>query len=124
MGMQLDRDFDHGFDILDQLCGVIGGQQGRHIFDTDGICTGILAAFCVIHVVFVGEYVAGGVGNRDLSMSAFLLGRGDSGLEVADIIQSIKNTDNINPVGNGFLDEIFQDIIGIMAVTQHILTAE
>ena len=58
-------------------------------------------------------------------MSAgFLAGSFDGGFQIADIIQCIKNTDDVDAVGNRFLHKIFHQIVRIMAVTQHILSSE
>ena len=57
-------------------------------------------------------------------MAAFLLCSLNGRFQIADIVQSIKNTDDVDAVGDGFLDEILHHVIGIMPVTQHILAPE
>ena len=124
MGVKLNRNADSLFQGGDQLGGGIRSQQGRHILNTDGIRPGLLNALSVIHKVFRSEYRAGGIGNGNLGVSLFLLRGLNSRLQVFDIVQSVKNTDDIDTVGHRLLDEIFQDVVGIMAVAQHILASE
>ena len=57
-------------------------------------------------------------------MGLFLLGSGNRRLQVADIIERVKNSDDIDAVGNGLLDEILQNVVRIVAVAQGILAAE
>ena len=57
-------------------------------------------------------------------MRLFLIGCLYSGLQVAQIVQAVENTDDINTVGNGLLYEIFYYIVCIMIVSQDILSTE
>ena len=45
-------------------------------------------------------------------------------LEVANVIESIKNTEYTNAMLRCLLDELFHDIIGVMIITKQVLTTE
>ena len=57
-------------------------------------------------------------------MSAFLFCCLNGSLKVSDIIQAVKNTDNINTICDGFLYKVLNHIICIMIVSKDILTTE
>ena len=57
-------------------------------------------------------------------MSALLLGCLNSGLKVSDIIQAVKNTDNINSVSDGFLYKVRNHIVRVMIVSKDVLATE
>ena len=45
-------------------------------------------------------------------------------LEIAKVVETVENTDNVDSVGNGFLYEIFYHIVAVGTVSQNILPAE
>ena len=45
-------------------------------------------------------------------------------LQIAQVVQAVKNTDNINAVGNGFFHKTVYHIIRIGPVTKNILSSE
>ena len=57
-------------------------------------------------------------------MSAFLLGCLNGSLKVSDIIQAVKNTDNINSVSDGFLYKVLNHIVRVMIVSKDVLATE
>ena len=57
-------------------------------------------------------------------MTFFLFRRFYGGLQIADIVQAVKDTDNIDSVGDGFLYEILHHVVGIVVVSKNILAAE
>ncbi len=57
-------------------------------------------------------------------MSLFLIRCLHRRLQVADIIQTVKNTDNIDTVRNRLLNKILHHVIRIMIIAQNILPAE
>ena len=57
-------------------------------------------------------------------MSAFLLCRLNGSLKVSDIIQAVKNTDNINTICDGFLYKVLNHIITIRTISQNVLSTE
>ena len=57
-------------------------------------------------------------------MSAFLLCCLNGSLKVSDIIQAVKNTDNINSVCDGFLYKVLNHIVRVMIVSKDVLATE
>ncbi len=127
--MQLDRKLCIFFHGLDQLGSLIRHQQTCHILDTDGICTHLLNFFGSACPIFQRIGITQRIGQCNLSMaSAFLLFHSVGGvyglLQVAQIIQTVKNTDNIDTVCNGLLHKGIYNVICVRSVAQNILTAE
>ena len=57
-------------------------------------------------------------------MTVFFVGCLYCCLQVTEIIQTVKDTDNINTVCDGFLYEVLYHVICIMVVTEDILSTE
>ena len=124
MGVDVDRDLDRFLDRLNQLVGVVRGQEGRHILEADRLGANRLDLFGVVDIVLGGEGLAEGEGDRDLGVAAFLVGRFDGGLEVADVVERVEDADDVDAVGNRLLDKVLDDVVGVRTVAQHILAAE
>ena len=67
---------------------------------------------------------AQGVADAALHMSAFLVGRLDGSLQVAGVVQSIEDADDVDAVGNRLLYKVLHSVICVGTVAQHILAAE
>ena len=124
VGVKLDRNLNGSLQILYKACSLIRSQQSRHILDADRIRAGILDLLSVVHVILMGEYLAEGVGNSYLCVTLLLLGCLDGGLEVADIVQCVEDTDNVDTICDGLLNEVLYQVVSIVTVTQHVLTSE
>ena len=124
MGVKLNRNGNSLLQIADQTFCLIGSQQSGHILDADGVGSRRLDPLRIVHIILVGEHRAGGVGNGHLRVRALLLGSLDRCLKVLDIVQRVENTDDINTVCDGALYKVFQNVIRVMTVAQHILAAE
>ena len=57
-------------------------------------------------------------------MSSNFFGSFNSSLQIADIVERIKNTHNINAVINRFFNKVVDNVIGIVAGSKHVLAAE
>ena len=57
-------------------------------------------------------------------MATLFLSRLNSSFEVANIVQRVEDTDNVDTVRDRFLYEILNAVVSIVAVAEHILTAE
>ena len=57
-------------------------------------------------------------------MAFFFVGCADSGLQVAQIVHTVKNTDDVDSVCNGFLYEILYYVVCVRTISQDILSAE
>ena len=86
VGVELDGDLHRFLDGFHQVVGAVGGQQRGHILDADGVRADGLDLFGVVHVILVGEGVAGGVGDGDLGVAALFFRRFHSGFQVPDVV--------------------------------------
>ena len=124
MGVELNRDLDRLLESLDQLISVIRLKKSRHVLDADRVCAHLLELLCVVRKVLGGINRTGRIADRRLNMTVFLLGSVYSGLEVAGIVERVEDTDNVDTVCNRLLDEILDDVVGIVTVAEDILSAE
>ena len=122
--MQVDWKLCSFLQGLYQLCRRIWSQQSCHVLDTQGISAHVLNPLGNILPVVQGVGIAQGVAQCNLRMSFFPVGGLYSCLQVADIIQTVKDTDNINTVGNGLLYKVLHNIVCIMVISQDVLSAE
>ena len=122
--VQLERQVYLRLDSLDKLLCGKGGKQTRHILYADGGCAHVGNSRRVFCKRLTGVHGAGSVRDSDLNMSALALCSVDSGLEVAGVVQRIKNTDNVDAVSDRLLYEICDNVVGVMTVAEDVLTAE
>ena len=124
MAVDIHGDLDGLFQLLDQVIAGVGLQQTGHILDADRVGTHLFQSLGVVGEVLVVMYRAQGVADAGLNVSAFLVGGLDGGLQVARIVQSVENTNDVNAVGDRLLDEVLDGVIGVGTVAQHILATE
>ena len=114
--MQVNRKGGGLLEGSHQLLRCIRGEQSGHILDAQGVCAHVLDLLGNVLPVIQGVRVAQGIGKSDLDMSFFLVGGLYSGLQIADIVQAVENTDDIDTVGDGFLHEILHHVVCIVIV--------
>ena len=124
MGVQIDGKTGSFLQCTHQFICSIGSQKTRHILDTQGICAHIFDSSGNVSPVIQSIGITQSIAECDLGMALFLLRSFYCRLQIPDIIQTVKNTNNINTVCNGLLYEVFHYIICIMIITQDILSAE
>ena len=122
--MELDRDIYCGFKVTHKALGLVRSEQSRHILDTDRISASLFYPLCIIHIILMCEHFTESIGDSYLSVSLLLLCSLDSCLKVSDIVERIKDTDDIDTVCYGFLNEILNKVVCIMTVAKHILASE
>ena len=112
-----------------QLGCPVRNQQSCHILDTDGICSHLFDLFRHIGPIFQRICIAQGIRKRNLRMSSTFLFLHSVGgiyclLQIPQVVETVKNTNNINTVCNGLLHKCVHHVIRIWSVTQNILSAE
>ena len=122
--MNIDGQLGGSLQGLHQVIGIVRSQQTCHILDADGIGAHVLDALRDIRPVLQGVGIAESVGKSDLCLRALLLACVHCGLQVAEIVQAVKDADDVNAVCDGLLDEVFHDIVGVVVVAEDVLTAE
>ena len=109
---------------LYKLCCLVWYKKSSHILDTDRICTHLLNLSChvlpIIHCISITKCIR----KCNLCMSIFLVCCLYSCLKVTDIIQTVKDTNDINTICDTLLYEILYNIIRIWAVSKDILSTE
>ena len=65
-----------------------------------------------------------GVGNGALRLAAGLLALVNSGFDVAEVVQCVENTDDINAVLHALANESANGVVRIMLVTQDVLATQ
>ena len=114
-------------DALEQLLSLLGAHGTGHVLQADGVEAHLLQLLAHFGVLLGGVDGALGVGDAAGShgtLGAVLLGCFQSGLDVAEIVQSIEDTQHIDAVLDGQLHELLHHIIVIVLVAQQVLTAE
>ena len=124
MRMQLDRDLNGLFQCFHKISCGIRKEQACHILDTDGVCTHLLDLFCGLGPVVQSVSITQSVGQSYLCMSVLFVGSLYCSLQVAEIVQTVKDTDDIDTVCDGFLYKILYHIICVGAITQNVLSTE
>ena len=122
--MKLNGDFYILLDERNELICIVRLEQTCHILDAYGVCAHFLKLLCVFRKAFVRMNGACGIAYRRLNMTALFYCRVDGGFEVSGVVERVENSEYINAVCNGFLNEIFHDIVRIVAISEDILTAE
>ena len=124
MGVQVDGQVGGLFQNRHQFLRRVRSQQAGHILDADGIRAHVLNSLGNVFPIVQGVSVAQGVAKRYLRVSLFLVAGLHRRLQVAQVVEAVENTDDIDAVGNGLLYEVFHHVIGVMVVSQNILAAE
>ena len=122
--VQLNGQVNGLFQCGDEFLCLIRREQRCHILNADGIGPCIADTLGVLDVVIRREDRAGRIRNGNLDVRALVLSRVDSSLQIFNVVEGIKDTDNVDAVRDTLLHEVFEHIVRIMAVAQHILAAE
>ena len=118
MCVDFQRQINGCFDFADQFIGDGWRQHAGHVLDADGICAHFSHFLRQADEIVDCVEFAGCIGDCSLAMAASLFGDIDGCLQVAQVIQRIEDTHNIDPVFDRFFDECADDIIGIVFVSQ------
>ena len=126
--MKLNGNFNRLLDHFYKLVSIVGSKKTCHILDTNGVCTHFFKFFCVLSEAFVcvSFYVGGAdrVADSRLNVAAFFNCSLDSCFKVSLIVERVKNSDDVDTVCYGFLNEVFNNVVCVVAVAENILTAE
>ena len=123
--MQVDGHTGNG--ILDggnQIVGFLGAHDTGHVLDADGGSAHFLQLLDHLHIVGLGVNRRGGIRNGTGSNGTGVDGGLHGNLQVVHVVQSVKNTDDVDTVFHGLLDEELYEIVGVVGVAQNILTPQ
>ena len=102
----------------------MGPHDTGHILDADGGSAHFLQFLHHFHVLLLGVDGRGGVGQGAGGDGAGLYGGFHGDLQVVRIVEGVEDTDDVNAVLHGLLHEKLDKVIGVVGVTQNILTAQ
>ena len=124
MGMKLDRKAGSLLQRLDHLRCLIWNQKPCHILKTDRSSAHIFNLLRYVNPVFQSIRVAQRIRQRNLCVRLLLHRRRNRRLQITKIVQTVEDTDHVNPVRHRFLYKILYHIVCIRAVSQNILASE
>ena len=115
--MDLDWQLGTSLQSLYQSGSLIRNQQTSHILDTQGISTHLLDLTSGLFPVIQSISIAQSIRQSDLCMTLFLVSCLYSSLQVTQVIETVKNTDDVDTVSDGLLNEVLYYVIGLVVVT-------
>ncbi len=128
--MQVHRHLHVFLEGFHQVEGVVGGHQACHILDADRVRAHVLQLFGFFHVVVdvidVSAHALFGEAVADRSLKVFLVLFDDlhRGLEVAEVVERVKDPDDVDAVVAGTLHEGFHHVVGVVLVAHQVLPAQ
>ena len=111
-------------DGLDKVVSLGRAHNAGHILDADGGGAHFLHFLGHLCIIFQCMHRAGGVGNGNGGGAAAADGFINGDLDIAQVVESVENADDVDTVLDALLDKELYDIIGIMLVAQQILAAQ
>ena len=114
-------------DALEQLLSLVGAHGTGHVLQADGVEAHALQLLA--HLSVLGGSVNRRLGVGDAAGShgvggGVLLGCLQSSLDVAEIVQSVEDTQNVDAVLDGQLHELLHHIIVVVLVAKQVLAPE
>ncbi len=126
MGVQMDQRVLAALQlyVLDQVIGGLRLQQAGHVLNADRIAAHFFQLLRHLHERLGGMDRAGGVGDGSFSDLAGALDGRDAGPQIAQIVQGVKDAENIHAGVSCFVDEALDHAIFIMPIAQQVLAAQ
>ncbi len=124
VGMQMDRHLHGALETSDEVIGIDRRQEAGHVFDAERVGAEIFQLLGhvdePVDAVDRADRIADG--GFDMFAAGFDLPHGP--VEVAHIVERVEDAEDIDAVGCGSFDEPFQHIVGIMPVSDQVLSAQ
>ncbi len=129
--VEVDGDADFLLEGLDQLFGGERVAQTGHVLDREQVGAHLLEFLGQAHVVLqrilgpVGVEDIAGVADGGLAEGVGVLGNGlDGDFEVGQVVQAVKNAEEVDSGLGGVLDEFAHDVVGIVGVADAVGPAQ
>ena len=128
MGVQDQGNVADGvLDALDEVLSLVRAHGAGHILQADGIEAHVLELLAHLDVLF--DRVDRALGVRDTAggdgvLGRVLLGGFQRGGDVAEVVQRVKDTQDVDAVLDGQLDELLDDVVMIVLVAEQVLAAK
>ncbi len=130
MGVEMQGKLGDLLQRRDEIVDVVGRDDPGHILDADAVGAHRLERFALVHEIVEIEDVAAeaglgqGVADRALEVLPVGLDPLHAGLEISEIVQGVEDPEDVDPDFAGFVHEGPDDVVGIIAVADQILSAE
>ena len=124
MGVDNDGNLDLLLEGGDQVICLLRTHDARHILDADGLNAQRLDLLGELDIAFEIVNGADGVADAAGSVRAALQGLIDRHFNIADIVEGIEDTNDIDAVFHRLADEHANHIIGVVLIAQQVLTAQ
>ena len=125
--MGVDDQGQLGHRVLDggnQIIGVLGTHNTSHILDADGGDAHLLQILHHLDVLLQSVDRAGGKADGAGGVSALLHGLINGDLQIARIVQRIKDADDVDAVLHRVLHELADHIVGVVLIAQDVLAPQ
>ena len=107
-----------------QAIRICRGKDASHVLNADGLAAHVYHFLGQVHVHLARVHRAGGVADSARSLGARFDGSLDGNLQVVDVVQRVEDTNNVDTVLHRRFHETTHDVVGIMLVSQDVLTAQ
>ena len=124
MRVDVNRELSRLLKCLHEVIRLIRRQEAGHILDADGVRAHIFNALCQADPILERICVTQCVREGNLCLCTFFLARINRCLQVSKVIQTVKDTKDVDTVCHRLLNEVLNDIVRIVVVAQNILAAE
>ena len=108
----------------DQLKGRLGAHDARHVLDADGLTAHLLQLPAQLHEHLQIVDGAGGIAEGPGHMRAALQALIHCHLNIAQVVQSVEDADDVDAVFHALAHESPDDIVGIMLIAQQVLAPQ
>ena len=126
--MQDERHIADGvLDALDQVFSLIGAHGAGHVLQADGVEAHGLQLLAHVDVLLDGVHRRLRIGNTaggDGVLGGVLLGRLEGRLDVAEVVEGVENSQDVDAVLDGQLNKLFDDVVMVMLIAEQILAAK
>ena len=124
MGVQHDGDFDALLDLADKLVRLGGAHDARHILDAHGGDAHVLHLLRELCKRLDGVHGRLRIAYRARHLGAALQSLFGRDLDVGEVVQRVKDADDVDAVLHGLGDEHLHYLVGIVMIAEKILPAK
>ena len=124
VGVDNDGQLDVLLEGRHQIIGLLGAHDAGHVLDADGVAAHGFQLLTQLHKHLQTVDGAGGIAQGTGNMSAGLDGLVYRHFNIPQVVEGIKDTDDVDAALHALADEGTNNIIGIMLIAQQVLAAE
>jgi len=124
VGVDLDGKARLLLDGPDKGGGLHGADDARHVLDADRVGAHGLHVPGELREGVEGVHRRQGEGEGELQVGPFLLDLVGGHFHVPEVVQGIEDPDDVKAVAHGPLDELTDGVVGVVAVSHHVLAPE